>query len=90
MGKKTKRKSKGKSKVMMLQDTDGMALTSAISSAAQSPVDSGEKDARIWFDSSPLFDSSNALASVLNPDTPEKPLCKKNEACGIKECCQKQ
>lgn len=78
MGKKYKRKSKRKSHVKMLQDTEDMAL-SANSSAAQSPVDSAEEDVRIWFDSSPTVENDNALSSALTPDTPEKPLCKKSK-----------
>lgn len=65
----------------MLQDSEHLALTSANDDSSEilSAVDSGEEDAKIWFDSSPAFDGSIALTSVLNPDTPEKPLCKKTK-----------
>ena len=76
MGKRLKRKGKGKQKNKMLQDPQDMALAaSASSSAVHSPVDSDEEDAKVWFDSSPSFD--NNITVVIEPDTPTKPLSKK-------------
>ena len=77
MGRKFKKKGKGKQKNKMLQDPQDMALAaSASSSAVHSPVDSGEDDAKVWFDSSPSFHN---VTEVTEPDTPTKPFSKKTK-----------
>ena len=68
MGRILKRKGKGKQKNKMLQDPQDMSLAaSASSSAVHSPVDSGEEDAKVWFDSSPSFDNNITVATSQTP-----------------------